>query len=249
MIDFNCYVGNWPFNKLRKKTLADLRELHKKHGITSGYVSSIESIFFNDFYESEKDLYEELKGSGYSQVTVVNPTLAFCPLALERCIKEFDIKGIRLSPGYHGYHIDSEIVDPVMKIAREYNLPVFVSLRMMDERLTHIIHPEIPTIDEISAFLKKYPDNVIILTHIKVNESPKLEEFADENTKVFFDMSGFRSNIVKVEHYNKILRKSVFGSAFPLISIASTAELVKNEVDDEEAKDAILNNTKIKKYL
>ena len=62
-------------------------------------------------------------------------------------------------------------------------------------------------------------------------------------------MSGFRSNLVKADYYNKILRKSVFGSAFPLISIASTAELVKNEVDDEEARDAILNDAKIKKYL
>ena len=45
MIDYNAYVGDWPFYKLPRTTLGELAELHRKNGISGGYISSLQSIF------------------------------------------------------------------------------------------------------------------------------------------------------------------------------------------------------------
>lgn len=232
MIDFNCYVGNWPFHKLRRKSFEDLKEVHRKNNIKLGYVSSIESIFYNDFYESEKDLHNMIKDSGYKQVVTVNPTMPACTLALKKCIEEFDVCGIRIIPSYHGYNINSEILNPVMDIAREKKLPVFVAARMMDERLTHMVHPVIQKKEDIQEFLTAYSDVVIVLCHFKLAELKDIEEFMI-NPNVFCDVSGIRDNLIEDDVAKKVINKCVYGSAFPLCPVISSIMLLENEASGE----------------
>ena len=61
-VDFNCYVGNWPFHRIRNNTLEDLKKLHKKVGIDYGYVSALEAIFYHDPYEADALLAKEIEG-------------------------------------------------------------------------------------------------------------------------------------------------------------------------------------------
>ena len=232
MIDFNCYIGNWPFHKLRKNSFEDLKEVHRKNNIKSGYVSSIESIFYNDFYESEKELYNTIKGSGYKQVVTVNPTMPACPLVLKRCIEEFEISGIRIIPSYHGYSISSEILNPIIEIAREYKLPVFVTARMMDERLAHMIQPELQKEEDIQEFLSANSDIVFVLCHFKAGELRGIEEFMS-NPNVFSDTSCIRDILIENDDIKGILRKCVYGSAFPLCPVVSGVMQLETEACEE----------------
>ena len=232
MIDYNCYVGNWPFHKLRRKCFEDLREVHRKNNIKSGYVSSVESIFYNDFYESEKELNDIIKDSGYKQVVTVNPTMSACSLTLKKCIADFDVCGIRIVPAYHKYSIASEILKPVVDIAREYKLPVFVTARMMDERLAHMLQPSTPKMEDVMQFLSNNSDVVTVLCHFKADELRAVEEFMDK-PNVFSDVSGIRENLVGDHYIKRMLKKCVYGSAFPLCSVTSSAMLLKNEACDE----------------
>ena len=228
MIDYNCYVGKWPFHKLTRYTFEQLVGIHKQNGIEYGYVSSIDSIFYNDFYESEKELYETVKNSGYKQVVTVNPAFPSCSLTLERCIGDFDACGIRLCPGYHGYDINSQATDEVMMAAQKYCLPVFITCRMMDERVTHMIHPRLITDSEIIQFIQHYSNVKIILNHLKTNEAFAL---ADVGENVMMDCTGFTSNfVVKNESINKLTQKLVYGSGFPLCNVEASAFMYKNEI-------------------
>ena len=112
MKDFSCYLGAWPFYKL-PASLDALRALHAKNGIYGGYVSSLHSMFYNDFYESEKELSEMLAGTEYRQLVTLNPTLSFAQHTLRRCIEEFDVAGVRIHPTYHGYSMDTESLEPI----------------------------------------------------------------------------------------------------------------------------------------
>ena len=67
-IDINCLVGHWPYRKLYKNTFEEVQKIHKANGISSGYVSSLDSIFYNDPFEGDEDLHEILKGTSYHHV-------------------------------------------------------------------------------------------------------------------------------------------------------------------------------------
>jgi predicted TIM-barrel fold metal-dependent hydrolase len=45
---------------------------------------------------------------------------------LERAVKAFGFRGVRLSPMAHGYALDAEVVNPVLEKARELEIPVTV---------------------------------------------------------------------------------------------------------------------------
>ena len=220
MTDFNCYIGEWPFAKIKYSTFSHLKEQHGKNSIASGWVSSIHSIFYNDPYQSEKELYEAIKGSGYRHIVTVNPALSTAPLTLERCISEFDISGIRLHPGYHGYSIASDIVEPVIRIAEKYNLSVFITSRMQDERFTYLINAVPVPVDEVKLFADKYPRVKTVLSFFKTHEAVALTDFAAERQNIFFDTTGFVGNmLIPSEVIRKMQEKSVYGSGFPLQTV------------------------------
>lgn len=242
MIDFNCYIGNWPFHKLRENSFVALKEVHKKNNIEYGYVSSIESIFYNDFYESEKELYDIIKGSGYKQIVTVNPVMPACALTLKRCIEEFEVSGIRIIPSYHGYSINSDILNPVIEIAREYKLPLFITARMMDERFTHMYQPVIQAKEDVDEFLKANNDITVVLCHFKSPELRGIEELKN-NPNVYSDVSGIRDNLIDNDVMKEILKKCVYGSAFPLCSVVSSVMMLETEASEEIGK--IIKNQKV----
>jgi len=232
MIDYNCYVGAWPFHKLRRYTFEDLMAVHKENGIEYGYVSSIQSIFYNDCYESQKEMYETIKDTPYKQVTVINPAISTCVHTLKRCIKEFDISGVRLAPGYHGYNINSDVVKPVIDIAREYNLPLFITARMLDERLTHMIHPEIISGDDVRIFAQNNKDVTIVLCHFKDAQMPKLEDVLLNNPRLFTDISGFASPLLSDDGQKMQYKKAVLGTGWPLKNVKSTVMRIEIEIKE-----------------
>lgn len=252
MIDFNCFVGEWPFHRLRKYTFRDLQEVHKANGIEYGYVSSVQSIFYNDFYEAEKMLDEEIRGSGYQHVVTANPTLSSCLLTLKRCVEEFSVKGIRLMPGYHGYGMDCDILNSIVNFAAESRLPLFINARMLDERCTHMIHPLPLEADKVAEFItyavSRAPDIVIVLCHFKDSEAQRIQQNIATDTKVFWDMSGSTYNLLG-NHHNIQLDKRVYGSGFPLHSVRSGVLRIDTEIEDQKVKDTIMYGSVIKDYL
>lgn len=240
MTDFNCYIGEWPFARIKYSTFSHLREQHEKNGIASGWVSSIHSIFYNDPYQSEKDLSEALKGSGYKQIVTVNPALSTAVLTLERCIEEFDVCGVRLHPGYHGYSIVSELVEPVIKVAQRHGLPVFITSRMQDERFTYLMNAVPVPVDDARIFVEKYRNIKTVLSFFKLPDAAALAELVYAADNVFFDTTGFVGNTMEPsDRILMVTEKSVYGSGFPLQTVnCGTMKLKSGElkIGDSENK-------------
>lgn len=241
MTDFNCYIGDWPFARLKYRTFSELKAQHEKNGIASGWVSSIHSVFYNDPYQSEKELSEAIKGSGYKHIVTANPMLSACTLTLERCIKEFKVCGIRLHPGYHGYSIASDVVEPIIEIAKKYDLPVFITSRMQDERFTHLIHAAPVPVEDVKVYSEKYPDVKTVLSFFRSHEALALTELVNASENLLFDTTGFVGNMLEPSETVCVMQKnSVYGSGFPLQTVTMGAlEIKSGELKIGEAKEKI----------
>ncbi len=240
MLDYNAYIGEWPFYKLPRTTLGELAELHRQNGISGGYVSSLKSIFYNDFYESEAELAEVISGSGYHHVVTVNPAFPECPVTLARCIREFCVRGVRIHPAYHGYELTSEVMAGVLEILREYRLPLFINARVHDERLTHMIHPTQPNIDAVRRFVRENADVKTVLCHFRPDEAFALRPELCELENLYAETSAFRANLFENESTTELLRYMLYGSDYPIYPVSASALLFKTEIEDEKIRKAFL---------
>lgn len=239
MVDFNCFSGNWPFHKVRNNTFEKIRKAHLENGVNYGYISSLESIFYNDFYESEEELYNTVKNTNYKQVITINPMLEGCANSVLRCIKEFDVAGIRLLPGFHNYTLDSEVLAPILKIAKEYKLPIFLTLRMEDERVLYMLKTEPVKMEDVVSFIEKNADITILLCNIRINEIFEIKDAIINNPKVFCDTCGLKGWIFNKDKIGNVAQRIVYGSSSPLFALKSTILFVEKGVDDDEIKDKI----------
>ena len=232
MIDYNCYIGNWPFHKLRKNKFSDILRMHRENDIDYGYISKIESVFYNDSYESEYELYSKIKGSGYKQVMTLNPTLDTCINTLKRGIKSLKIKGVRLAPCFHSYSINDDLVKEIIPYLKEYDLPLFINIRFEDERLSYLLHPNPVPMDDVKKFINDNKDIEIILCTISFHEVLKIKEDILGSNNVYFDTSGFKDKLFAMPEIRKegLSKRARFGSMAPIFCFESSY-LIYNEED------------------
>ena len=245
MTDFNCFVGNWPFHTLPRSSVSDLAALHLQNGISGGYVSCLESIFYNDVYESELMLHEAIRDTSYQHVVTVNPTVSAAANTLLRCIEEFSVKGIRLHPTYHGYDMDDEVLAPITDIAEKYALPIFINARMLDERMTYMITPPSMNFDALKRFIANNENVKIVLCYFREHEIGNMKEEIMNKANVYTDTTGIRGNLFGETELYKIFDKAVYGSGFPLCSMTAGAMMLRCEIEDERIKSDLLSRDRI----
>lgn len=241
-VDVNCLLGHWPFRKLYKNTFEDLKKVHRENGIGSGYVSSLNSIFYNDPFEGDEELHEEIKDTAYHHVLTVNPCLPQVREDIRRGLKLFGIKGVRIYPGYHGYKLCDKSVEDLCAVLHEFGLPLFLSVRLEDERLDYLMQPGTPSVDELSAFLGSHPDNAILVLTARYSEITALKAHFNARSNLFFDTSGLKDLLFVIE---KLLKEvpahpMVYGSLHPLYCLRSTMLLVEKACIEDDVKDRIL---------
>lgn len=246
-IDINCMLGNWPFRKLYKNKLEDMLNVHKKNNIVSGLVSSLDGVFFNDPYEADEDLHNIVKNTSYKQVLTVNPTLPGYLDDIDNGVKNLNIAGVRIYPCYHEYHLDNSNLDDLCNKLKEHNLPLFVSVRMEDERLDYLTHPTLEKKDVVTSFINKHNDIKIIFLTIRYAEILDLKDLFISNPNLFADSSGLKDEIFVVE---KLLQhipseKIMYGSLHPLFCLKSTMlRFEKAEISDKDKENMLYNNAK-----
>ncbi len=241
-VDVNCVLGNWPFRKLYKNTFEDLKKVHKENGIDVGYVSSLNSIFYNDPFEGDEELHETIRDSHYHHILTVNPTLPQLKEDIQRGLRMFDIKGVKIYPDYHGYRLSDKPVEELCSLLHEFGLPLFLSVRLEDERLNYLIQPVAPSVDEISAFFRSHPNNTVLLLTARYAELVALKEHFNSRRNLFFDTSGLKDLLFVIE---KLLReinadRLLYGSLHSLYCLRSTLLLVEKACIEDTVKDRIL---------
>lgn len=247
-LDFNCFCGNWPFFRVRSNTVEKVAQLHSRCGITGGFMSSLEAIFYQDPYEAELQLAQQLKGTSYMHAMTINPTLPAWKDDLKRAVRDLNIKAVRIVPGFHFYKLTDPVMDELSDMLRQYGLPLIITLRLRDERTMYMIQPEPVVIGDLCAYLDRNPDIVTLVAHIRAGEVPKLEAQLSARENLFIDISGFKDGLFTVDNAweNTAARGHiVYGSGAPLMEMQSTTMQIDTAHLEESAKNEMFSGEKL----
>ena len=237
MLDFNCYIGSWPFHPLAVETFEELQAIHKENGIEGGFVSSLKSMFRRDYFDSEKELYETLKGTSYRQVMTVNPLFPACLDIVRYGIENWNIAGVRVLPTYHYYDLDNSFFEELCNLLQEKGLPLFLTLYLEDIRNTYMLIPKPVKKEELQKFLADHPGLTVLLcggstyTDIIANKDAILAHPA-----CFFEPSGMRHGCFPLEEVGEEMRaRFVYGSMSGILCLKSSLlHMQIGELNEEE---------------
>ncbi len=250
-LDFNCYCGNWPFFRTRYNTVEKISQLHSRCSIEGGFISAIEAIFYQDPYEAELQLAKQLEGTAYMHAMTLNPMIPGWKNDLDRGVRELNIKAVRLIPGYHGYSLSEPAVDAACEAIRAYNLPLILTLRILDERTTWMVNPRKIELEEISAFLDSHKDMVTLITCARARELQILAPQFEGRTNLFTDVSGLKDSNYIVETISQCIGSDriVYGSSAPLLELQSTTIIVDRAKLPEDTIAQIFSGNKFLNLL
>jgi hypothetical protein len=213
LIDANAYLGSWPFRLLRHRTAEELAHLLEESGIEQALVSSLDAVFREDCHSCNIELLQALAGGrgkpARSQagkllpLAVTNPTYAGWQAELESLISEAGepadparagIAGIRLHPSYHGYDVCGDECAQVVEWACEHGLPVFIAVRLQDERQHHpACQVAAVPVGGILRLCQRVKGASIVACMVRLGEAEKL--LADESARratLMCDLSGIQ---------------------------------------------------------
>jgi predicted TIM-barrel fold metal-dependent hydrolase len=110
-----------------------------RHGVNISVVGNLNGIFYKNTQSANEELFAEIKSEKrfhdrFIPFGVINPIYAGWKDDLETCVSGFGMKGLRLYPLYHDYDITDPACIELVKNARDRNLIVAFTLRMVDSR-------------------------------------------------------------------------------------------------------------------
>ncbi|WP_119079968.1 amidohydrolase family protein [Chitinophaga alhagiae] len=224
LIDVNAWVGHWPFKRLHGNTCEGLLARMKEYGTDVSVVTNLHGIFYKNTQSANEELYEEVHSKRaykdrFIPFAVINPIYGGWRDDFEVSVKKLGMKGIRVFPNYHDYTITEPALLELVKMARDHNLPVALTMRMVDERQRSWM--DLATewaIKDYLPLLQAVPDAKYMLLNLSTGVGLSAEEEALlKGTDVLFDTSGRH-----IGHLAKFAKRFgeqrfAFGTHFPVL--------------------------------
>ncbi len=158
---------------------------------------------------------------------------------LEKLLINPNIQGIKLHPLFNAYTANDEVVFPVMDIAKEKNLPVFI----------HSGHPPFSLPWSIGQLAEMYPEVRIVMIHMGHGHGVYIQAAIDTAMKydnIWLENSGMPMHTKTFEAYRRVGKERIFwGSDAPFHHYA--VEILRTEVSglsELELEDVFYNNIK-----
>ena len=208
--DFAAFTGHWPFRRLRQGALTAVLQKYREAGFHGGVVSSLEAIFYQDPWEADGPLLEQLRGTGWEPAMCLNPRLP----CWEDRMKEARAAGIRfarLYPGIHGYSILD--TGALWEMAGRLDMKLLITARMEDERLCYLLEQGRVPIADCAAMAQRFPGVSAVLSGFYLGELRGLDCWPEN---LWTDTVGLRHGPL-TGHWDRM----VFGSGFPLNCLES----------------------------
>ncbi len=195
IIDACAFVGRHPFVRSHNHTVPDLLRLMDKFGIDQAAVSPLAGAFYQNAQEANEDIYANIHTNSHRLMLVaaINPAYPGWDRDLRRSREALHAVGIRLFPGYHGYKLGAPEVSALAETAGKMQLPVFISLRLWDERQ----HPPmcmVPAVPWKSAaeLAASHPDTKFVLSMGRFGEVAEALKQTAETRNLFADIAGIQ---------------------------------------------------------
>ena len=215
--DAAAFCGHWPFYHLRDGELAQVLEKLKAEHIEGGFLSSLDAIFYNDPWEADGALVETLRGTAWRVAMCVNPTLPWSGLHLQQG-KEAGVGAVRLYPCIHGYPEDDERAVAICRLAGMLELPVILTLRVEDVRMSYLMKQEDPDFQRVRSLVLQCPQTKFLLSNCLVHQVSELVPLPEN---VWMDTAGFKGDFYLESQQEIPKDRIVFGSFAPLQCLSS----------------------------
>lgn len=197
LIDINANVGHWPFRQTTCNNCEALLERMDQVGVDVSVVSNMNGIFYKDTQASNEELHQEINADQrfrdrFIPFAIINPIYAGWKRDLELCISSMGIEGIRLYPKYHDYELTDTSCIELVRIARDRDLVVALTLRMVDSRSRSWMDIDREwDLADVLPIIKEVPDAKYMILNI-ANGIHVSEEDTTlfKNSNVVFDTSG-----------------------------------------------------------
>jgi len=227
-IDINSHVGHWPYRKLIYDDCDSLLQRMDRFGVDLSVVSSLSGIHFKNTQSANRELYHQWRSSEELKqrlvpYAVINPTYAGWKYDLKQCVEEYEMQGVAVYPKYHDYAVDHEALITLVETARDYDIPVALTLRMVDHRARFWMDVEREwALADVMPLIRSVPDAQYLIWNVA--NSTRLDEndlHLIKNAEVLMDTSGRATN-----HLSGLLElfgedKFAFGSHAPLLDYAT----------------------------
>ncbi len=259
-VDINANIGHWPFKKLRYNTCASLLKRMNQFGVDISVLSSLNGIFYKNTHSANEELYDEIRSDKafakrFIPFAIINPVYAGWRDDLHTCIKKMGMKGVRIYPQYHDYDVTEAPVIELVKMARDYDVPVAFTMRMVDSRQASWM--DLPMAKEWNPrhfipLMKEVPDAKYMFLNISngMGVTGADKDFF-KTTKYLIDTSGRSIDIVRdfLNDYGKA--NFAFGTHAPILDYLSgmlRIEYLNNEEATATEKE-MLRSGNAKRFL
>lgn len=203
IIDASVYAGHWPFRTLEDNTVQAICDNAEKNDITHIIISSLNSVFYRDTFEGNRELMEEIKACKTSvkilPLAVVNPMYPGWEKYARRAIAEEGFCGFEIFPLYHNYsfgpvqkgYFGTFPAADVFNLAKELDVPVRINMSFENFRQRHWNDiPDDPKGDDIYASISKCPGvKLIINSSAPYAMGEKMQEYIKNNDNILFDIT------------------------------------------------------------
>lgn len=265
LIDINAYVGHWPFVQLKYNTCDALSQRMDRFGVDVSVISNLNGIFYKNTQSANEELYEEIKSKKRFQdrfvpFAIINPIYAGWRKDLETSVHQLGMKGVRLYPKYHDYEMTDPALIELVKRARDLDVPVAFTYRMVDSRqrswmdINHVAYTPQPewSLQNIMPIIKEVPDARYMILNVANSLNLEKEDFdVFIKAKVLMDTSGRTLNnlggLLKTQDADRF----AFGSHSPLLDYLTgllRIESLENQEADEATKE-LMRSGNAKRFL
>jgi len=248
-IDVNANVGHWPFKKLRYNTCASLLRRMNQFGVDVSVVANMNGVFYKNTQSANEELYDEIRSDKafsrrFVPFAIINPVYAGWRDDFHTCIKKMGMKGVRLHPLYHDYDVTEAPVIELVKMARDFDVPVAFTMRMVDSRQRSWMDLlKESTVKDYIPIMKEVPDAKYLLLNICNGTGLTNEERAVLNkTNYMFDTSGRSIDVVRDFLKNFGKDRFAFGTHAPILDYLSgmlRIEYLNNDEVTAEEKEML----------
>lgn len=244
LIDINAYTGHWPFKRLQKNNCEGILERMKEYGTDISVITNLNGVFYKNTQSANEELYEEVRSKRaykdrFLPFGIINPIYAGWKDDFKTCVKDFGMKGIRVFPNYHDYTINDPNLLDLVKMARDHDVAVALTMRIVDSRQRSWM--DLATewaLKDYVPLLRAVPDARYMMLNLSTGLALSEEDEATvKNGNVLFDTSGRH-----IVHFANVFRRFgknrfAFGSHFPVLDYY-TGLLRIESLREEEADEA-----------
>jgi predicted TIM-barrel fold metal-dependent hydrolase len=256
LLDINASVGHWPFQHYNYNTCSSLLDRMNKYGVNVSVVGNMNGIFYKNTQSANEELFSEINfdkrfRDRFIPFAVINPIYAGWKEDLDTCASKFGMKGIRLYPLYHDYDITDPSCTELVKRARDKNLVVAFTLRMVDSRPRSWLDIQKEwTLRDIMPVIKAVPDAKYMILNVANSLELSEEETALlRGANVVLDTSGRMISTLGVLLKKFGNDKFAFGTHSPILDYVSgrlRIESLRESEADEKTKELIRSGNAIR---